>query len=221
MRDPHLPPHDERGPGGRGADETPGPAVGLEGAAPAEAAVRKALVDEALVSEQLRKAIEVILQSYRRFRWNELLAETEEVRNEVARRALDRLGAFDHRRTRPLPWLMGFAVNVLRERARRYVRVKQRELPQSACTEEEWRGILDRLRREPPPAAEPAGVWRALGRLGKEQQRVLRLRFVDDRPYAEIAHRLGVSEGSARARVCRALHALRHHFRDLERRENE
>jgi RNA polymerase sigma factor (sigma-70 family) len=47
-----------------------------------------------------------------------------------------------------------------------------------------------------------------LMRLGSEQRRALELRIVQERPYAEIANALGISELAARARVSRALKAL-------------
>jgi RNA polymerase sigma factor (sigma-70 family) len=45
--------------------------------------------------------------------------------------------------------------------------------------------------------------------LDGEQRDALRLRVVEERPYSEVAHELGVSEQTARGRVSRALHALR------------
>lgn len=48
----------------------------------------------------------------------------------------------------------------------------------------------------------------ALQDLSPDQRTALQLRVVDDRPYAEVATRLGVSEGTARARVSRALRKL-------------
>jgi RNA polymerase sigma factor (sigma-70 family) len=45
--------------------------------------------------------------------------------------------------------------------------------------------------------------------LRDEQRRVLQLRVMEERPYADVAHALGVSEQAARARVSRALRALR------------
>ena len=48
-----------------------------------------------------------------------------------------------------------------------------------------------------------------LGGLGAEQRDALRLRILEERPYAEVAQALGVSEQTARARVSRALRALR------------
>jgi len=47
-----------------------------------------------------------------------------------------------------------------------------------------------------------------LARLSREQRRALELRIVEDRPYAEVAQDLGISEVAARARVSRGLRAL-------------
>jgi RNA polymerase sigma-70 factor (ECF subfamily) len=47
-----------------------------------------------------------------------------------------------------------------------------------------------------------------LARLSDGQQKALRLRVLEERPYAEVAERLGVSEQVARARVSRGLRAL-------------
>jgi len=47
-----------------------------------------------------------------------------------------------------------------------------------------------------------------LGRLSGGQREALRLRVIEERPYAEVAAALGVSEQTARARVSRGLRAL-------------
>lgn len=47
-----------------------------------------------------------------------------------------------------------------------------------------------------------------LARLSREQRDALQLRVVEERPYAEVALALGVSEPAARARVSRGLRAL-------------
>ena len=47
-----------------------------------------------------------------------------------------------------------------------------------------------------------------LERLSEPQRRALRLLALEERPYEEVARRLGVSEQAARARVSRALRAL-------------
>jgi RNA polymerase sigma factor (sigma-70 family) len=47
-----------------------------------------------------------------------------------------------------------------------------------------------------------------LARLSAEQRRALELRIVQERPYAEVARDLGISELAARARVSRGLRSL-------------
>jgi RNA polymerase sigma-70 factor (ECF subfamily) len=48
-----------------------------------------------------------------------------------------------------------------------------------------------------------------LAKLNAEQREALRLRVVEERPYDEVAHALGVTEATARARVSRGLRAMR------------
>jgi RNA polymerase sigma-70 factor (ECF subfamily) len=61
-------------------------------------------------------------------------------------------------------------------------------------------------------AAALASLREALGvelaSLGVEQREALRLRVVDELPYAVVAQRLGITEATARARVSRGLRAL-------------
>jgi RNA polymerase sigma-70 factor (ECF subfamily) len=52
-------------------------------------------------------------------------------------------------------------------------------------------------------------VAAGLDGLGEEHRAALQLRIVEERPYAEVAVALGVSEQTARARVSRAVAALR------------
>jgi RNA polymerase sigma factor (sigma-70 family) len=63
----------------------------------------------------------------------------------------------------------------------------------------EERAGLDELR---------AALSGELDRLSDEQRRALELRIVQERPYAEVARDLGISELAARARVSRGLRAL-------------
>lgn len=89
-----------------------------------------------------------------------------------------------------------------------------------------WR----RFRRRESPAEDPVGraaptagrdtdpgaatvdqlvLWEACRRLPTDQRVAVVLRYYEDLPYAEIAARTGVREGSARARVSRGLATLR------------
>jgi RNA polymerase sigma factor (sigma-70 family) len=55
-----------------------------------------------------------------------------------------------------------------------------------------------------------AQVADGLAQLSRDQRAALELRIVQERPYPEVADRLGISEPTARARVSRGLRALAH-----------
>ena len=102
------------------------------------------------------------------------------------------------------PWLFGVARNVLSASVRRG------RLERSASSR---LGILERLDRE-PAAVEPEETWlegldEALAELPESQLDALRLRFVDDLPYDELAGALGTTSQAARVRVHRSLQTLR------------
>lgn len=102
------------------------------------------------------------------------------------------------------PWLFAIARHVLSASVRRG------RLERAACTR---LGILDRLDRE-PATAEPDAGWldgldEALAKLPESQAVAIRLRFVDDLPYDELAGELGTTPAAARVRVHRGLSALR------------
>src|SRR5262249_31966038 len=122
----------------------PGPpcpgAGGPDGQGPGEDDFRRQMVEDVLVSPQLFQAIELIVLRFRRrgFRGNDVLDMTNDVLGEVSGLALERWRAFDPRRGRPLAWVMGFAVNVLRERRRWYAREARHRVCQSSCSVEKW-----------------------------------------------------------------------------------
>ena len=102
------------------------------------------------------------------------------------------------------PWLFAIARHVLSASVRRG------RLERAACAR---LGIQERLDRE-PAAAEPDPSWldgldEALAELPEGQAEAIRLRFVDDLPYDELADELGTSPAAARVRVHRGLTALR------------
>ncbi len=102
------------------------------------------------------------------------------------------------------PWLFGIARNVLS------VSVRRGRLERSASSR---LGILERLDRG-PAAVEPEETWldgldEALAELPETQLDALRLRFVDDLPYDELADALGTTSQAARVRVHRGLQTLR------------
>jgi RNA polymerase sigma factor (sigma-70 family) len=76
-------------------------------------------------------------------------------------------------------------------------------LPQASSDE------LDRIDELAGLDAARTAIREALSQLSAEQRRTLELRIVKELPYPEVARELGVSEQTARARVSRALRALR------------
>lgn len=106
-------------------------------------------------------------------------------------------------------WIFGIARNKLTDHFRRGV-VERRALDRLGF---ERRSLSD---HEYERIEELAGIGelRAVlgaeaGSLSTEQQHALWLRVVEEQPYGEIARRTGTTETTARARVSRALRALR------------
>ena len=105
-------------------------------------------------------------------------------------------------------WLWSIARNELgryhRRRSVELAALQRLGLERPAPTDAELREV------EELTASEEAReqVERAMARLPPEQQEVLRMRFIDEMAYAEIAARLGVSCEVVRARVSRARRAL-------------
>ena len=123
--------------------------------------------------------------------------------------------AFQHRRrfrgstdAEAAGWLYGIARHQLSRYARKGV-VERKALERlsiqlPAVSEEDYErivalaGLADLRDR----------VAAVFGELSDDQRDALRLRVIDERPYAEVALRLGVSEQTARKRVSRALRSL-------------
>ena len=124
--------------------------------------------------------------------------------------------AFEHRRefrgasdVQAAAWLWKIAHNELaqhwRSRSVEVAAVERLRLEHPALSEEEL------LEGERSIAAEELReqIRRALKGLPDDQQEVVRLRFIDDLSYDEIAQKLGVSNDVVRTRTSRALRALR------------
>jgi RNA polymerase sigma-70 factor (ECF subfamily) len=105
-------------------------------------------------------------------------------------------------------WLYGIARNQL-SRFYRRGEVERRALERLAVdrrplTDPEY----ERIEELAGLAELRAAMAAALERLPAEQREVVRLRVIDERPYAEVAELLGISEQAARARLSRALREL-------------
>jgi RNA polymerase sigma factor (sigma-70 family) len=102
------------------------------------------------------------------------------------------------------PWLFAIARHVVSASVRRG------RLERAAC---ERLGVLERIDREPATAAPDEswldGLHEALGELPDTQVAAIRLRYVEDLPYDELARTLDTTPQAARVRVHRGLTALR------------
>ena len=85
-----------------------------------------------------------------------------------------------------------------RQARRRTVELVDTAPPDPVWGDDELVGAMNRLT-----------VEQALDRLCDSDQQVLRLRYDEDLTQVEVAHRLGVREGTAKVRLHRARHRLR------------
>jgi RNA polymerase sigma-70 factor (ECF subfamily) len=114
------------------------------------------------------------------------------------------------------PWLFRIVRNVCLD----HIAARQREsavYEQAASEHPERRFVAP---HEPDPERVDQ-LKRALGRLSPEQRSVLLLKRVDGLSYAQIAERLGTTEGAERVRAHRALRRLRTIIQTFEAAANE
>ena len=110
-------------------------------------------------------------------------------------------------------WLMQIAVNLIRDHARdRRLRFWRRTRESAVDAGAASRFLADG--RPTPESAALAGervraVWSATERLPERQRTVFLLRFVEDMDLLEIAAATGLKEGTVKAHLFRALHAVR------------
>jgi RNA polymerase sigma-70 factor, ECF subfamily len=141
----------------------------------------------------------------------DLMAET------FARAYRDRESLRGESEEEAIAWVYGIARHVLASYERRGA-VERRALralgvERRALSDAEY----DRVEELAELAALRVRIDGELDTLEAEQRRAVRLRVLEERPYHEVAYELGVSEQTARARVSRALRALRDSptFREL------
>jgi DNA-directed RNA polymerase specialized sigma24 family protein len=120
--------------------------------------------------------------------------EAAEAADEAMARALERWDRVA-RMDRPDGWAYRVAFNVVRSRLRR--RALERRLLHRAAPVQ---------RTMPAPAGE---AWSAVRFLSRRQREVIVLRYIADLPRAEIAHVLGISEGTVGSTLFDASRTLR------------
>jgi RNA polymerase sigma-70 factor (ECF subfamily) len=137
-------------------------------------------------------------------------AATEDVTSEVFRKALQNLPKFKWTGAPFGAWLLRIASNVIADRAKRAAREQQVEpsltvglLPrgQSVAVQAQQTDLEDAERR--------ACLFRLVGELAEDQQRVVMLRFAEEKTIREIAIQLERSEGAVKQLQFRALEKLR------------
>jgi RNA polymerase sigma factor (sigma-70 family) len=136
---------------------------------------------------------------------DDLLAQ--EVLAETLAQAWFASGRFRDNGDGAAPWLHGIARNLVR-RLRRDREIESRaraRLRLPVLDHDSYEQVLDRL----SAFDEFDRVSDGLERLPAEQREALELRVIEELDYVEVGTRLRISAGAARARVFRALSALR------------
>jgi RNA polymerase sigma factor (sigma-70 family) len=164
--------------------------------------LRRSIEDPELFEEVFERHYDAILR-YGRQRVGHDVGEEIAARTMVI--AFSRRAAFDGRVRSARPWLYGIATNLLRLHARdeRVHITALARLPLDPEIDDE--GVVERLDAE---RRRPA-LLHALMQLSQADRDAFVLSAVSGLSYAEIAHALGIAEGTAGSRIHRARQRLR------------
>jgi len=130
-------------------------------------------------------------------------SEAEDVTAEVFHQALANLHRFEWRGVPFAAWLLQIARNTVTDRWQRRTRERGEPLPEPADD------------GRPADADHRAMLADLVGRLPRDQQRVVIARFVEQKSLREIAQALGRTEGAVKQLQFRALESLRARMRDV------
>jgi RNA polymerase sigma-70 factor (ECF subfamily) len=116
-----------------------------------------------------------------------------------------------------MTWLMRIAINLEKDHWRnrrmqfwRHTRTNSVDLDEAS----EWLPSGERSAEQQMLAREQVGhVWKAVEGLSARQRTVFLLRYVEDQELSEIAQVTGLSEGTVKAHLSRALGKVRAHLR--------
>jgi RNA polymerase sigma-70 factor (ECF subfamily) len=141
-------------------------------------------------------------------------AATEDVTSEVFRKALQNLAKFKWTGAPFGAWLVRIASNVIADRAKRQSREEVSESPPRSHTAQAQQTDLE-------DAEQRACLFRLVGELAEDQQRVVVMRFAEEKSVLEIATELNRSEGAVKQLQFRALKNLRKRILTTEDTEEE
>jgi RNA polymerase sigma-70 factor, ECF subfamily len=181
------------------------PAVTQPPSAPPDDPVRTALDDSAVQAELLNHALAILGRRLAGRPSNDRIDKAKEAFQETSVRALHKRHDYDPTRA-VRPWLHGILTNVLSETTQSLHRSPAQESEDAA----DWERLAVDLAPDAadvvPKLLDVAGY---LAKLTPEHREMLQLRFYAGLSHDEIAVRLGISQGNARVRLCRALNAAR------------
>jgi RNA polymerase sigma-70 factor, ECF subfamily len=117
----------------------------------------------------------------------------------------------------PMTWLMRIAINLQKDHWRnrrmqfwRHTQTNSVDLDEAG----EWLPSGERTAEQQILAREQvAQVWKIVENLSERQRTVFLLRYVEERELSEIAHATGLSEGTVKAHLSRALGKVRAELR--------
>jgi RNA polymerase sigma-70 factor (ECF subfamily) len=127
--------------------------------------------------------------------------ETEDLTAEVFHKALAHLPRFKWKGAPFAAWLFRIASNLIADRAKRAARESTVSLKESRAPQRQQTALEEDERR--------AELFRLVEELTGAQQRVVVMRFAEEKSIREIANELGRSEGAVKQLQFRALQNLR------------
>jgi RNA polymerase sigma factor (sigma-70 family) len=120
----------------------------------------------------------------------------EDAVQEALRRAINARAEYDPARATPTGWFNGFLDKVLSEECRKLRRAPVQPDP------DDWDPLDRRM-------GDPTELRELLALISPEACEIVTLHHLDERSHAEIAARLGISEGASRVRLARAMNELK------------
>ncbi len=134
-----------------------------------------------------------------------------DVLNEVMLEVWRRAASFEGR-SRTLTWILGIAHYKIVDSLRRQQRRRPGPLPDEHTPDAASPSPFDRTQQRERRAA----VRRGLDRLSDDHRQVIHLAFFEDLSYPQIAHILGIPQGTVKTRVFHAKKVLSRHLRRRE-----